>query len=131
MTRFRTAGVLIALLLAPLTSSLEAYGRPPPPRAAPRPPPPRPPPRANVNVHVHRGVAVAPVGYYHPVARTVGVAAAATATAIVVGSIVSTLPTSCSAVVVGGLTYHQCGSTWYQPRYSGTTVSYVVVNAPR
>ena len=25
----------------------------------------------------------------------------------------------------------QCGSTWYQPQYAGTTVQYVVVNPPR
>jgi hypothetical protein len=64
------------------------------------------------------------------VARAVGVAAAATVTAAVVGSIVYSLPPSCSAVVVNGLTYQQCGGTWYQPQYAGTQVTYVVVNAP-
>jgi hypothetical protein len=28
------------------------------------------------------------------------------------------------------LTYYQCGSTWYQPSYSGGSVTYVVVNSP-
>jgi hypothetical protein len=39
-------------------------------------------------------------------------------------------PPSCSATVVGNVTYQQCGNTWYQPRYSGTQVTYVVVNPP-
>jgi hypothetical protein len=37
---------------------------------------------------------------------------------------------SCTNVVVNGITYSQCGSTWYQPTYSGADVTYVVVNAP-
>jgi hypothetical protein len=40
--------------------------------------------------------------------------------------------TSCPRVpaVVNGVTYYQCGSTWYQPTYQGSEVTYVVVNAP-
>jgi hypothetical protein len=34
-------------------------------------------------------------------------------------------------VVVGGTTYYQCGSTWYQPAYQGGQVNYVVVNPPQ
>jgi len=34
-------------------------------------------------------------------------------------------------VVVNGFSYRQCGSTWYQPQISGSTTTYVVVNAPR
>ena len=26
--------------------------------------------------------------------------------------------------------YMQCGSTWYQPQYQGSNVTYVVVNQP-
>jgi len=37
----------------------------------------------------------------------------------------------CSSVVVNGIGYSQCGSTWYQPYYSGTTVQYVVVMPPQ
>ena len=65
--------------------------------------------------------------HWHPVAA----AAAVTATAMVIGSMVRTLPPSCSTVVVDGVSYSQCGGTWYLPQYSGTTVQYVVVNAPR
>jgi hypothetical protein len=68
---------------------------------------------------------------YHPVARTAAVTAAAVTTAAVVGSVVNTIPASCSAVTVNGLTYQQCGSTWYQPAFEGSSVTYVVVNAPR
>jgi hypothetical protein len=32
---------------------------------------------------------------------------------------------------VNSLSYTQCGSTWYQPQMSGTSTTYVVVNAPR
>jgi hypothetical protein len=30
-----------------------------------------------------------------------------------------------------GVTYYQCGTVWYQPKFAGTTVTYVVVAAPR
>ena len=52
------------------------------------------------------------------------------ATAAVIGSIVYSLPPSCSMVQIGGVTYQQCGSSWYQPRYVGTSVQYVVVDSP-
>ena len=69
-------------------------------------------------------------GWGYPAARAVGVAAATTATAIAVGTVVATLPSSCASVVVGGVAYQQCGSTWYQPRYAGSQVTYVVVDQP-
>ncbi len=65
------------------------------------------------------------------VGGAVAVAAATTATAIVVGSMVNTLPPSCSTVMVNGITYQQCGSTWYQPQFSGGSTTYVVINPPR
>ena len=54
-------------------------------------------------------------------------------TGLVVGSIVaaSAMPPSCSTVVVNGIDYRQCGSTWYRPQYSGSQVNYIVVNPPR
>jgi hypothetical protein len=67
----------------------------------------------------------------HPVATAAAVTATAVVTAAVVGSIVHSVPPSCSTVVVNGLAYQQCGSTWYQPQFSGTTTTYVVVNPPR
>ena len=84
----------------------------------------------NTNVHVdvdhhygygHGGCC------YHPVAT----AAAVAVTAAAIGSIVYSVPPSCQTVYVNGITYSQCGSTWYQPQFVGTTTSYVVVTAPR
>src|SRR5690242_9089777 len=63
----------------------------------------------------------------HPVARTAAVVGTAAVTAAVVGSVVRTLPPSCTTIVSAGVTYQQCGSTWYQPHYSGSQVTYVVV----
>jgi hypothetical protein len=65
-------------------------------------------------------------GHYHPVARAVGV----TAAAVAIGSIVYSLPPSCTTTVTADITYQQCGNTWYQPQYAGTQVSYVVVDPP-
>jgi uncharacterized protein DUF6515 len=67
----------------------------------------------------------------HPVARAAVATTAVVATAAVVGSVVRTLPAGCSSVMVGNVAYQQCGSAWYQPRYSGSQVTYVVVNPPR
>ncbi len=68
---------------------------------------------------------------YHPVATAAAVTSAAIVTAAVVGSMVNTLPPSCSTVVINGFAYQQCGNTWYQPQFSGTTTTYIVVNQPR
>jgi len=81
----------------------------------------------DVDVNVRRDYYDGWDDHWHPLAA----AAAVTATAVAVGSLVRTLPPSCSTVVVNGVGYSQCGSTWYLPQYSGTTVQYVVVNAPR
>jgi hypothetical protein len=50
-------------------------------------------------------------------------------TSAVIGSIVYSVPPSC-VTVVNGIAYQQCGSTWYQPHYVGSSVQYVVVNQP-
>lgn len=82
-------------------------------------------------VVVRTAVAYRPVPVARPVARTAAVVGTAAVTAAVVGTVVSTLPPSCTAVVVGNVAYQQCGNTWYQPAYAGTTVSYTVVAPPR
>lgn len=64
---------------------------------------------------------------WHPVATM----AAVTMTAAVIGSIVNSIPPDCSTVIVNGISYSQCGNTWYQPQYYGSSVQYVVVNPPR
>jgi len=91
------------------------------------------------NVNVNRDVDVDGGRYggwgdaccYHPAATAAAVTAAAVTTAAVVGSTVHTLPPACAAVSVAGIAYQQCGSTWYQPQFAGTTVNYVVVNPPQ
>jgi hypothetical protein len=92
----------------------------------------------NANVNVNRNVNVNVdnrYGYrdgwdYHPIAAGVAFGTAAAVTAAAIGSVVYSVPPSCSTVIVNGISYSQCGSTWYAPRYSGTTVEYVVVNPP-
>ncbi len=85
----------------------------------------------NVNVNRSVNVDVDDHDHYHPIATAAAVTAAATVTAAVVGSIVHTKPPNCVPVTVNGVTFLQCGSTWYQPQYAGTQVAYVVVNPPR
>ncbi len=87
--------------------------------------------RTNVNVNRHVDVNVnnRRGRYYHPVATGVAIGATAAVTAAVVGSMVNTLPPSgCTTVIRNGIAYSQCGSVWYEPRYSGNSVTYVVVN---
>jgi hypothetical protein len=86
----------------------------------------------DVNVNVNGGYYGGYGGCcYHPVACA-GVSNAAVAvTAAAIGSMVHTIPPSCVSVIVNGLAYEQCGSTWYQPQLSGTSTVYVVVNPPR
>jgi hypothetical protein len=67
----------------------------------------------------------------HPFATAAAVTAGVAVTSAVIGSIVSSVPPSCVTTVINGMAYQQCGSTWYEPRYAGTTVQYVVINAPR
>ena len=76
--------------------------------------------RTDVDVHVHGR-------YYYNPGPSVG---AVVATTLVVGAIVSSLPPNCTTIIVNGLAYQSCGGTYYQPRYSGSTVTYVVVTRP-
>ena len=79
------------------------------------------------NVNVNRNVNVV---HYDSWGHPLATAAAVTATAIAVGTIVASLPPSCTTVVTAGVTYQNCGGTFYQPMYQGSSVQYVVVNAP-
>ena len=42
----------------------------------------------------------------------------------------SALTCNTTTVIVSGVTYYQCGPTWYNRAYAGGSVTYVVVNAP-
>ena len=85
----------------------------------------------DVDVDRHGGCCYHDHHDHHPIATAAAVTATAVVTAAVVGSIVYSIPPSCSTVIVNGFAYQQCGSTWYQPQFVGTTTSYVVVAAPR
>jgi hypothetical protein len=89
----------------------------------------------NRNVNVHGGYHGGYHGnnYYHNDGIGVGGAIAIGVAGMAIGSMVTAaaLPPSCSTVSVNGMTYQQCGSTWYQPQYSGSQVNYIVVNPPR
>lgn len=63
-------------------------------------------------------------------AAGVAFGAAAAVTSAVVGSMIYSLPPSCSSVYYGGISYSHCGSVWYAPQYAGSSVTYVVVNPP-
>ncbi|WP_052470087.1 hypothetical protein [Thiolapillus brandeum] len=81
----------------------------------------------DVDVDHHHGCCY---GGYHPVATGVAIGATAAVTSAVIGSIVYSLPPNCTTVVTNNVSYRQCGSTWYEPRYSGNDVTYVIVEAP-
>jgi len=85
----------------------------------------------NVNVNRHVDVDVDVDHGWNPVAGAVVATAAVATTAAVVGSVVHSVPPSCVPVMINGMTYQQCGSTWYQPQYVGSTVQYVVIAPPR
>ena len=80
----------------------------------------------NVNVNTHGGY----YGGYHNGPTVAGVVAATIVTAAVIGAIVSTLPPSCTTLIANGITYQNCGGTYYQPQYRGSSVTYVVVAHP-
>ncbi|MGF6273103.1 hypothetical protein ABIB38_001461 [Massilia sp. UYP11] len=84
----------------------------------------------NRNVNVNRNINVdVDHDYYRPGAA-LAVAGAAAVTAAAIGSVAYSIPPSCVTVVRAGATYQQCGSTWYQPQYAGTSMTYVVVEPP-
>jgi hypothetical protein len=56
--------------------------------------------------------------------------ATAAVTSAALDSTVTVLPPDCMTVLNDDLTYFQCGPVWYQPRYAGSGVTYVVVAAP-
>lgn len=47
-----------------------------------------------------------------------------------VGTVVYSVPSDCVVSVVNGISYQNCGGTYYEPQFSGTDVSYVAVSPP-
>ncbi len=62
----------------------------------------------------------------------VGGVVVGTAAAVAAGSTtaVTTLPCTAAAVVVDGVTYYHCDTTWYRRSYAGSQVTYIIVNPP-
>ncbi|MEI6226565.1 MAG: hypothetical protein WCS72_17615 [Deltaproteobacteria bacterium] len=106
----------------------------------PYPPPPPPP----VYYHPPTTVAYYPASGCYNCAATGAVAAGvvvgaavATSTAYsqpgpgqpsyVMGASYATLPPGCITPTVGGVTYYQCGYTWFKPAYGANGVHYTVV----
>ena len=81
----------------------------------------------DVNVNIDGGYGYHGGAYYHPIAAGVTIGAVAATTAAVIGSYYRTLPPGCTVVVRGGVSYHYCGSVYYQQTWSGNDVVYVVV----
>jgi len=86
--------------------------------------------QVNRNVNVSRNVNVDVDNGCCGHGEALAVAGAVAVTAAAVGTVTHSIPPSCTAVVSGGVTYQQCGSTWYQPQYAGTSVTYVVTSPP-
>ncbi|MCC8361535.1 hypothetical protein LK996_00340 [Lysobacter sp. A6] len=89
----------------------------------------------NTNVNVDRDVNIDVDNGWdndidHPWAAAAAVGTAAAVTAAAIGSIVYSVPSGCVTTVVNGIAYQQCGSTWYEPQYAGSSVQYVVVSPP-
>lgn len=92
----------------------------------------------NVNVNVNKNVNVnhnsryygghsrGYYGYYH------GSPLMAFTTGLIIGSVIaaSTMPSTCTTVVVNGISYRRCDNSYYQPFYEGDTLVYKVVVSP-
>jgi len=83
----------------------------------------------NVNVNVNHyggGYRRGGYGYYagHPIATFAAVVAIGTVIAA------ATMPTSCVTIISNGVSYRQCGSSYYMPVYSGSTVAYKSIASP-
>lgn len=93
----------------------------------------------NVNRNVDRDVNVhGDHGYYRggsyyggaPVARAAAFGVAAGVTAAAIGSVAYSLPYGCNSFYYSASPYYNCGGTYYAPQYSGTDVTYIVVDDP-
>src|SRR5271170_2256708 len=84
----------------------------------------------NVDNNYHGGGYYGGGCCYHPVATAAAVTATAMVTAAVIGSVVNSPPAGCSTQIINGLAYQNCNGTWYQPQMSGSSTTYIVVNAP-
>lgn len=57
-------------------------------------------------------------------------AAAQAFSGVAIGTVVQTLPASCTAVTVGGIQYQDCAGSFYRASFQGNNLVYVVVDKP-
>jgi hypothetical protein len=58
-----------------------------------------------------------------------GAVVAGAVAGLAIGSIVASVPPSCTTVYRNGINYRNCSGTYYEPYYQGDTVQYRVVPA--
>jgi hypothetical protein len=56
--------------------------------------------------------------------------AAPAATAVPIGTVVQALPAGCTSMVVSGVSYSNCGGSFYKAAFQGNNLVYVVVPKP-
>jgi len=85
----------------------------------------------NTNVNVNKNVNVN-VNTNRRYGNYRGRPLVAFSTALVVGTMVAaaTMPTSCTIIVLNGISYKKCENSYYQPFYEGDTLVYKVVASP-
>lgn len=88
----------------------------------------------NVNNNYHGGYYGGYHGGYYGGGVSTGAAIGIGVAGLAVGAMIASSqmppPSSCMMVPMNGMTYTQCGNTWFRPVYTGSTVSYTVVNRP-
>ena len=70
-------------------------------------------------------------GYGYPAYPAGGVAAGMAIGSTMTAAAFNQQKASCTTLIVNGMTYYQCGSTWYQPSSQGGNVTYIVVSPPK
>jgi uncharacterized membrane protein len=76
--------------------------------------------------------------YYHHddvavgfvVGATVGVATGVAVASTTSVTTITALPCAGTAMIVNGVAYYQCGTTWYNRGYQGDTVVYIISSPP-
>lgn len=65
-----------------------------------------------------------------PATQAVPQTAAPSGAAVPVGTVVQLLPKGCTTVATGGVSYSNCGGTYYRAAFQGSTLVYVAVEKP-
>ena len=68
--------------------------------------------------------------YPAPAPQAVPQTAAPSTAAMAIGTVVKSLPAGCTTVAAGGVSYSNCGGTFYRVAFQGSSLVYVVVEKP-